>query len=294
MSRLDPEQPTLRLPSARPMGTQEETTLRLPSVRSTGNGIKNVARQALIKVPEVTLYFWVIKLLTTALGESTSDYLVHRLDPVIAVALGGVGFAVAMILQFRVRRYIAGVYWFAVVMVALFGTMGADVVHIVLHVPYQVSTASFALALALIFLGWYLSEKTLSIHSIYTTRRELFYWATVIATFALGTAAGDMTAYTLGLGYFSSAVLFLALFAIPAIGYFVFRLNEIAAFWFAYILTRPIGASFADWTGKPPSAGGIGLGSGHVSLVLAVLIIGLVAYLSFTRKDMQGEQQPRA
>ncbi len=245
--------------------------------------------QALRKVPEVTVYFWIIKLLTTALGESASDSLVNYLNPIIAVALGGIGLVVALILQLAVRRYVAWIYWLAVVMVAIFGTMAADVVHIGLGIPYLISTVFFTVALAIIFVVWYANEKTLSIHSIYTRRRELFYWATVITTFALGTATGDMTATTLGLGYFSSGVLFAVLIALPALGYWLFGLNEIVAFWFAYIVTRPLGASFADWMGRPSSLGGIGLGRGQVSLGLAILIISFVGYLTVTRKDMKSE-----
>src|SRR6185312_12428574 len=179
--------------------------------------------------------------------------------------------------------------WLTAVMVAIFGTMAADVVHIVLGIPYIVSTVFFALALGVIFLCWFLSEKTLSIHSIYTLRRELFYWAAIMATFALGTAAGDMTASTLGLGYFASGLLFTALFALPALGYWRFRLNAIFAFWFAYIMTRPLGASFADWFGKPKDFGGFGVGTGRISLILAVIIIAFVGYLSLTHKDEQGK-----
>ena len=134
------------------------------------------------------------------------------------------------------------------------------------------------------------SEKTLSIHSIYTRRRELFYWATVMATFALGTAAGDLAAITLGLGYFASGVLFAVVFAVPALAYWLFGLNAILAFWFAYIVTRPLGASFADWLGRPHCLGGLGLGTGPVSLVLAIVIVGFVGYLTVTRKDVKGEQ----
>ena len=242
------------------------------------------------KVPEVTIYFWIIKLLTTAMGESTSDYLVYHINPYIAVALGGIGLLASLVLQLLVRRYVAWIYWLAVVMVAIFGTMAADVTHVVLGIPYLVSTVLFSVALAVIFVVWYGSEKTLSIHSINTPRRELFYWATVMATFALGTAAGDMTAATLDLGYISSGVLFAVLFAVPALAYWLFGLNEIVAFWFAYIMTRPLGASFADWFGKP-YLGGLGLGDAKVSLVLTILIIGFVGYLTVTRKDMKGEQR---
>jgi len=249
-----------------------------------------LVRQALRKVPEVTIYFWIIKLLTTALGESSSDYLVYHINPYIAVILGGVGLLASLVLQLLSRRYVPWVYWLAVTMVAIFGTMAADVTHIVLHIPYLVSTVFFAITLAIIFGIWYASEKTLSIHSINTPRRELFYWAAILATFALGTAAGDMTAATLGLGYFASGVLFAILFAIPALGYRLFGLDEIFAFWFAYIMTRPLGASFADWFAKP-YLGGLGLGDEKVSLVLTILIIFFVAYVTATRKDVPEENE---
>ena len=242
------------------------------------------------KVPEITIYFWIIKLLTTALGESTSDYLVHHIDPVMAVVLGFIGFAIAMVLQFVVHRYMPWIYWFAVTMVALFGTMAADVVHIVLKVPYEISTGFFAVALVIIFGVWYKVENTLSIHSIYTPRREIFYWIAVVATFALGTAAGDWTAITLKLGFLTSGVVFAVLFAIPAISYWKLRLNGITAFWLAYIMTRPFGASFADYFGKAKDAGGLGYGNGLVSAVLFILIIGFVSYLAVSRKDDKSDQ----
>jgi len=237
------------------------------------------------KVPEITIYFWIIKLLTTGMGEVTSDFLVHRLDPVIAVAIGGIAFTAAIILQFLVHRYVPWVYWLAVAMVAVFGTMVADVLHIGLGIPYLISTIFFSISLAVIFIAWYMTEKTLSIHSINTYRRELFYWATVMATFALGTAAGDMTAVTLGLGYFSSGILFTALICLPAIAYKLFGLNEVSTFWIAYILTRPLGASFADWIGRPQTLSGLGIGTGTVSVVLTILIVGFVSYLTITRRD---------
>ena len=143
------------------------------------------------KVPEVTIFFWIIKLLTTAMGETTSDYLVRQLSPIIAVVLGGIGLAVALVLQFSVRQYVPWIYWLTVVMVAIFGTMCADVLHVGFGIPYFVSAAFFMVALVVIFAVWYMSEKTLSIHSIYTRRRELFYWATIITTFALGTACSS-------------------------------------------------------------------------------------------------------
>ena len=246
---------------------------------------------AAVKVPEITLIFWVIKVLTTAMGEVTSDFLVYQIDPVIAVIIGGLALLAAMALQLLMRRYLAPVYWLAVAMVAVFGTMAADVLHIGLGIPYVVSTSFFAVALAVIFAAWYLTEKTLSIHSIYTPRRELFYWAAVMATFALGTAAGDMTATTMGLGYFTSGVMFGVLFVLPALAYKLFGLNAILAFWTSYVLTRPFGASFADWAGKAPNLSGLGLGTGGVSIALTIVIVILVGYVTVTGKHAAGEAQ---
>jgi uncharacterized membrane-anchored protein len=248
-----------------------------------------VVRHALSKVPEVTAYFWLTKVLTTGMGETTSDFLAHRLGPAPAVGLGGIGLVAALALQFAARRYVAWIYWLAVVMVSVFGTMAADVLHVGLGIPYIVSTAFFVVALAAILAVWYASEKTLSIHSIRTRRRELFYWATVLATFALGTAAGDMTATTLRLGYFASGVMFTALICVPALAHWRLGMNAIFAFWFAYIVTRPVGASFADWMGASHSRSGLGWGTGRVSLVLAVLIVVCVGYLTMARKHGEDE-----
>ncbi len=240
------------------------------------------------KVPEVTFYFWIIKLLTTAMGESTSDYLVHTIDPVIAVLLGGAGLGIAIIIQFMSRKYIPWIYWLTVSMVAIFGTMAADVVHIVLGVPYFASSLLFAIVLGVIFIVWYRVEKTLSIHSITNIRRELFYWGCVMATFALGTSAGDMTAATFGLGYLLSAFLFIGLISIPAIGFFFFGFSEVFSFWSAYIITRPLGASFADWFGRSPALGGIGVGTGKVSFILTILIVLFLIIFSKSRKNYKG------
>jgi uncharacterized membrane-anchored protein len=241
------------------------------------------------KVPEINAYFWIVKVLTTAMGEATSDYLVHQISPYLAVAIGGVGLCIALVLQFGVHKYITWIYWFAVLMVAVFGTMAADVVHIEFGVPYVISSGCFFIILLAVFFIWYRVEKTLSIHSITTFRREIFYWVTVMATFALGTAAGDMTASTLGLGYFVSGLLFLVLISIPAVSYKVFKANEVATFWIAYILTRPLGASFADWFGKPQAIGGLGKGDGTVSIILGILIFSVVLFLAITKKDIKRE-----
>lgn len=225
------------------------------------------------KVPEVTADFWFLKLLTTAMGESTSDFLVHRFSPVLAVLAGAVVFALALYAQLRAPRYFVGTYWFTVVMVSVFGTMCADAVHVGLGIAYIVSAACFALALVAIFVMWRHVESTLSIHSITTTRRELFYWTSVTATFALGTAAGDMTAYTWNIGFFSSAVWFSVLLAMPALYFAMTRRNAIAAFWCAYVLTRPVGASFADWCGVSKARGGLDWGPGNVAMALSLLIL---------------------
>lgn len=244
---------------------------------------------AFVKVPEVTVYFWVAKLLSTALGEAASDFLVFQINPYVAVMLGCFGLVVALALQLLVRRYVAWVYWLTVVMVAIFGTMAADVLHVVLHISYIASTSLFSVCLAAVFVIWYASERTLSIHTIYAGRRELFYWAAVVATFALGTAAGDLTAATLGLGYGASLVAFAIIFAVPGLGWRL-GLNPVFAFWFAYVVTRPLGASFADWVGKP-YLGGLGFGDGRVAVALTILIAIVVTYLTFSRVDVPKHQR---
>jgi uncharacterized membrane-anchored protein len=241
------------------------------------------------KVPEITAIFWITKLLTTAMGESTSDYLVFRINPYVAVGLGGIGLVVALLLQFSVRRYIAWIYWLCVLMVAIFGTMAADAIHIQLGVPYLVSSIFFAAVLLLIFITWFKTEGTLSIHSIDSRRRELFYWVTVLATFALGTATGDLTAVTFGLGYLVAGLVFIGIIAVPAVGYWLLGFGEVFSFWFAYIITRPIGASFADWLGKSRAVGGLGLGDNAVSAGLAFLIIIAVVYMTSNRTEAEHE-----
>ena len=176
-------------------------------------------------------------------------------------------------------------------MVGVFGTMAADVLHVGFGVPYIASTALYAVALAVVFVAWWRMERTLSIHSIDTSRREIFYWAVVCATFAMGTALGDLTATTLLLGYFFSIMLFAVLITLPAIGYRWLHWNSIFTFWFAYVVTRPLGASFADWVGKPAYVGGLGFGDGRIALLLTLLIACLVAYLAITRRDVKRHQQ---
>jgi uncharacterized membrane-anchored protein len=196
-------------------------------------------------------------------------------------------------LQFRTRRYRAWTYWLAVVGVGVFGTMAADVLHVGFGVPYVVSSVLYGAVLLAVFVSWQKTEKTLSIHTVDADRREAFYWAAVVATFAMGTAVGDLTAIALHLGYFASGLLFAAVIAVPAVGYWRLGWNPVFSFWFAYVATRPLGASFADWMGKPQSVGGLGWGDGTVALALTSAIFCLVAYLAVTRRDVQGAQRVR-
>jgi len=243
------------------------------------------------KVPEIGLLFWAIKLLTTGIGESTSDFL-GQTNVAMAGVVGVVFLVVALRRQLRAPEYRAPTYWSAVLAVAIFGTMAADGVRDGAGISYAVTTAVCALGVAAVFVLWYRSEGTLSIHSITTARRERFYWMAVFATFALGTAAGDWTAMQLDLGFFGSALAFGALIAIPALGWWRAQLNPIVAFWAAYIITRPLGASFADWFSKPSANTGLGLGDGTVTAIGLLAFVALVAYVTVTRRDIQPAQHP--
>ncbi len=232
-----------------------------------------------VKVPAATAGFWILKVLTTGMGETASDWLARTVDPVLAVLGSGLVLTGLLVTQLAARAYRPWRYWGAVAMVSVFGTMAADVTHVVLGIPYLVSTMGFAVAVAALLFGWHRLEGTLAIHSVRTTRRELFYWATVCATFALGTAAGDLTATTLGLGYLASGVLFAVAIAVPALAHRLAGLNTVLAFWAAYVLTRPLGASFADWIAVPPGRGGLDLGTGPITLILLIAIAAGVTAL---------------
>jgi uncharacterized membrane-anchored protein len=238
------------------------------------------------KVPEITLLFWAIKVLTTGMGESMSDFLGQNSVP-LAAFIGIFGLWYALRRQLRTPEYRAPVYWFAVMMVAVFGTMAADGVHDGASLPYSVTTPMYALIVAAIFYCWYRSEGTLSIHSITTLRREKFYWAAVLATFALGTAAGDLTAIQMNIGFFGSALVFGAAICVPAILWWRKKLNPITAFWIAYVITRPLGASFADWFSKPHPQSGLNLGDGPVSAISLIIFISLVTYTAIRKNDIQ-------
>ncbi|MBA8792942.1 putative membrane-anchored protein [Friedmanniella endophytica] len=237
-----------------------------------------LVRPLAVKVPAVTAVFWLVKVLTTGMGEAASDYL-GSVSLVLGGAVGVLGLALALGLQLRARSFHPARYWFAVAMVAVFGTMAADVLHAIVGVPYLWSSLFWAAAVAALFLVWRRVEGTVSIHSITTTRRELFYWCTVLATFALGTAAGDLTAIALGWGFLTSAVVFGLALLVPLLAW---RLgaSPLVTFWTAYVLTRPFGASVADWLGKPVAAGGLGWGDGPVALGGCLAIAALVALLA--------------
>jgi uncharacterized membrane-anchored protein len=238
------------------------------------------------KVPEVIFLFWVVKILTTAGGEVTSDWLKKFGN------FGGGGtevalFVIALVLQFSTRRYRAFAYWSLAYAIAIAGTGFADFQHLDLHIPYIGTTLLWAAILAAVFFVWQRNEGTLSIHSITTQRREGYYWAVVFATFALGTALGDFTATSLGMGFLASGIFFLVVILLPALAWWKFGLNSIVAFWMAYIVTRPLGASFSDWISKPASLTGLGFGNGRTAIVFGVAVLVAVSYLAIARPDIQ-------
>jgi len=244
-----------------------------------------------VKVPEIILLFWVVKILTTAGGEVTSDYLKKYGN------FGGGGtevalFVIALVLQFATRRYRALAYWSLAYAIAIAGTGLSDFLHLDVHIPYAGTSLMWAAILAVVFWVWYRSEGTLSIHSITTQRREAFYWATVFATFALGTALGDFTATSLNMGYLPSGLFFLGVFLLPALAWWRFGMNSVAAFWAAYVVTRPLGASFSDWISKPANITGLNFGNGRTAMVFGVVVALLVAYLTVARPDVQSSPEP--
>jgi uncharacterized membrane-anchored protein len=238
------------------------------------------------KVPEVILVFWVVKILTTAGGEATSDYL-KTYGNFVGGGVEVLVIVVGLVLQFATRRYRAFAYWSLAFAIAITGTGVSDFLHLDVHIPYAGTTLLWAAVLAAILWVWQRNEGTLSIHSITTQRREAYYWATVFATFALGTALGDFTAVSLNLGYLDSGILFAIVILIPALARWQLGLNGIAAFWMSYVITRPLGASFADYISKPKALSGINFGNGPTAIVFAAAVFVLVSYLALARPDIQ-------
>lgn len=253
------------------------------------------AKRLLNKVPEVTLYFWIIKIMATTVGETAADFLNTRLNlgltntSILMAAL----LIAALVGQFRKDRYVPWIYWVAVVLISVVGTLITDNITDHFGVPLQVTTTIFAIALAITFALWFAVEKTLSIHTIFTTRRESFYWAAILFTFALGTAAGDLVAETLKLGYLYSAMVFGAGIALVTLAHLVFKLNAVLAFWIAYILTRPFGASFGDLLSQPASNGGLGLGTVGTSALFLLVILGLVVYMTGAERRRSAQTASR-
>ena len=245
-------------------------------------------RTMLNKVPEVTIYFWVIKVLCTTVGETASDYLSTNLNIGLTntTFITGAVLIAVLLFQFRARKYVPGVYWLGVVLISVVGTQITDNLTDNFGVSLVTTTVVFSVALAVVFGAWYASERTLSIHTIYRTRREAFYWLAVLFTFALGTAAGDLTAERLSVGYAWSVLIFAGVIAAVAIAHFRFNLNAVAAFWIAYILTRPLGASLGDYLSQNRSVGGLGLGTTVTSAIFLVAILVVVIFLSITRRDV--------
>lgn len=245
-------------------------------------------RQMLNKVPEVTLYFWIIKVLCTTVGETAADNLNTKLKLGLTgttYVMGGLLIA-TLFFQFRKHKYVPGIYWLAVVLLSIVGTLITDNLTGNLGVSLEASTIAFGLVLATVFAVWYASEKTLSIHTIYTTRREAFYWLAILFTFALGTAAGDLAAERLGLGYWKSALAFGAAIGLVYVAHRSFKLGAILAFWIAYILTRPLGASSGDYLSQARHDGGVGLGTTGTTVLFLATILALVVYLAITRRDV--------
>jgi uncharacterized membrane-anchored protein len=252
---------------------------------------RSLARELVNKVPEVTLYFWVIKVLCTTVGETFADYLNSTLGlglDTTALIMTSL-LAVALGLQFRARRYVPWIYWTSVVLISVVGTLVSDKLVDDLGVSLLVSSAAFAALLALTFTAWYAKEGTLSIHSIRTRRREAFYWLAILFTFALGTSAGDLFAERLNLGYWPTAAIVAAAIGAVALAHFVFKLNAVLSFWIVYVLTRPLGASIGDGMSQSPQDGGLGLGTTTTSLIFLAAILGLVVFLTVSRVDRDDE-----
>lgn len=263
---------------------------------SIHKGMTTPGRKLLNKVPEITIYFWIIKVLCTTVGETAADFLNDHLGLGLTntTIVMSVLLIATLVLQFRAKQYVPSIYWVTVVLISIVGTLITDNLTDHFGVELKVTTAIFALALAATFAVWYRVEHTLSVHTIYTRRREAFYWLAILFTFALGTAAGDYIAESLNLGYLKSVVLFASLIGLVAVAHYQFKLNAVAAFWAAYILTRPLGASIGDYLSQPRDEGGLGFGTVVTSALFLAAILGLVIYLTTSRRDIPAPELAEA
>ncbi len=238
------------------------------------------------KVPEVTLFFWIIKVLATTVGETVADFLSETLNLGLtgtSYVMGGV-LLIVLFIQFKCKKYVPAIYWLAVVLLSVVGTLISDNLVDNLGVSLATTSIIFGAALTVVFIAWYMSEKTLSVHTITTTRREFFYWLAILFTFSLGTSAGDLISESSGLGYAYSALLFAAIISAVFMAYHFFKLNAVLAFWIAYIMTRPLGASNGDLLSQPVKTGGLGFGTTVTSIIFLLVILSLVIYLTFKQR----------
>jgi uncharacterized membrane-anchored protein len=249
---------------------------------------RSLGRQMLNKVPEITLYFWLIKVLCTTVGETFADNLNENLGLGLSGTsyLMGAALIAVLAFQFRARRYVPGIYWLAVVLISVVGTLVSDNLVENYGVTLEATTIAFSIALIAVFASWYAVERTLSVHTIYTTRREAFYWLAILFTFALGTSAGDFLSEQLELGYLAALGIFAGAIVIVAVLHFGLKMNAILSFWLAYVLTRPLGASIGDYLASPTAEGGLGLGTNLTSIVFLSAILALVVYLAISKRDV--------
>ncbi|WP_342048012.1 COG4705 family protein [Bacillus sp. OTU530] len=254
---------------------------------------QNEMKILLSKVPEVTIFFWIIKVLCTTVGETFADFLNFNLGfgLTLTTIIMGVAFFIVLYFQFRATRYVPGIYWITVVLISVFGTLVTDNLTDAMGVPLELSTIVFSVLLGLTFLFWYLSEKTLSIHSIYTRKREIFYWLTILFTFALGTAVGDLYSEQLGLGYLRTGITVVIIIACVSLVWRLLKLDRILAFWVAYILTRPLGASLGDYLSQSKMNGGLGLGTTITSVIFLIAILAIIVFLAVTKIDITAKNE---
>lgn len=249
--------------------------------------IKNIGKQQLNKVPQVTLFFWVIKVLCTTVGETFADFLNVNLGFGLtgtSITMGML-LAIALFFQFKAKKYIPSIYWISVVFISVFGTLVTDNLTDKMGIRLETSTIIFSILMLLTFFLWYLKEKTLSIHSIFTKTREVFYWLTILFTFALGTASGDLMAEGLGLGYLNTGLIVATIIAIVIVAQKL-KLNSVLSFWIIYIMTRPLGASIGDYLSQPTKFGGLGLGATLTSVIFLLGILAIILYFTFTKRDV--------